>query len=122
MSAHVGADTTCDPSMHVWCWGGDGDWTETAGHVTYPSRSQVIELAVQLARPIRGHCCGVDPAEPPAPPGHHHAGPRLHHARRLRSRLVPSDHLGPSAGGPIARAVMVGWFGVSASLSLGRWL
>jgi hypothetical protein len=30
-----------------WCWGGDGDWTEIAGHVTYPSRHQVIELAVE---------------------------------------------------------------------------
>jgi hypothetical protein len=39
----------------AWCWGADGDWAETAGHVTYPSRSQVLELAVQLARPVPGH-------------------------------------------------------------------
>lgn len=56
MSADVGADTTSDTSNVLeWCWGDNGDWTETAGHVTYPSRSQVIELAVQLARPIPGH-------------------------------------------------------------------
>ena len=56
MSADVGADTTSDTSNVLeWRWGRDGDWTETAGHVTYPSRSQVIELAVQLARPIPGH-------------------------------------------------------------------
>ena len=47
MCADVGADTTPDTSDVVErCWGVDGDWTETAGHVTYPSRSQVIELAV----------------------------------------------------------------------------
>jgi len=34
---------------------GDGDWAEIAGRVTYPSRGQVIELAVQLARPVPGH-------------------------------------------------------------------
>ena len=38
-----------------WCWGGDGDWAGTAGRVTYPSRGQVIELAVQLARAVPGH-------------------------------------------------------------------
>src|SRR5262249_54775746 len=37
------------------CRDGDGDWAEIAGHVTYPSRSQGIELAVQLARPVPGH-------------------------------------------------------------------
>lgn len=32
-----------------------GDWTATAGLVTYPSRAQVLELAVSLARPVPGH-------------------------------------------------------------------
>ena len=32
-----------------------GDWGELRGHVTFPSRDQVLELAVQLARPIPGH-------------------------------------------------------------------
>lgn len=50
------ADTSSDTRRRLeWGWGRDGDWSETAGHVTYPSRSQVIELAVQLARPIPGH-------------------------------------------------------------------
>jgi hypothetical protein len=52
MSAGVGAGPG---DVLGWCWGADGDWTDTAGHVTYPSRSQVIELAVQLARPVPGH-------------------------------------------------------------------
>ena len=52
----MSADATPDPSrVLAWCWGRPGDWTDTAGHVTYPSRSQVIELAVQLARPVPGH-------------------------------------------------------------------
>jgi hypothetical protein len=56
MSADDGADTASDPSdVLEWCRGDAGDWTEIAGHVTYPSRSQVIELAVQLARPVPGH-------------------------------------------------------------------
>jgi hypothetical protein len=56
MSADVGAEASVDTSDVLgWCWGGDGDWTEIAGRVTYPSRSQVIELAVQLARPVPGH-------------------------------------------------------------------
>jgi hypothetical protein len=53
MSADIGADVEADTNADTsdtsnvleWCWGSDGDWTETAGHVTYPSRSQVIELA-----------------------------------------------------------------------------
>jgi predicted O-methyltransferase YrrM len=32
-----------------------GDWAELRTHVTFPSRDQVLELAVQLARPIPGH-------------------------------------------------------------------
>jgi predicted O-methyltransferase YrrM len=32
-----------------------GNWTERRGKITYPSRSQVLELAVQLARPIPGN-------------------------------------------------------------------
>lgn len=32
-----------------------GDWAEFKSRVTFPSRDQVLELAVQLARPIPGH-------------------------------------------------------------------
>jgi predicted O-methyltransferase YrrM len=35
--------------------GCQGDWAELRTHVTFPSRDQVLELAVQLARPIPGH-------------------------------------------------------------------
>jgi hypothetical protein len=56
MSADPGADATAGlGTVADWCWGRDGDWRETAGRVTFPSRSQVIELAVQLARPVPGH-------------------------------------------------------------------
>ncbi|HEY8525417.1 MAG TPA: TylF/MycF/NovP-related O-methyltransferase [Acidimicrobiales bacterium] len=59
MSADVGPGTAAaspdDGDVLDWCWGRDGDWTGLAGHVTYPSRSQVLELAVQLARPVPGH-------------------------------------------------------------------
>jgi predicted O-methyltransferase YrrM len=32
-----------------------GDWTDLRDHVTYPSRAQVLELAVSLSRPVPGH-------------------------------------------------------------------
>jgi predicted O-methyltransferase YrrM len=32
-----------------------GDWAELRAGVTFPSRDQVLELAVQLARPVPGH-------------------------------------------------------------------
>jgi predicted O-methyltransferase YrrM len=32
-----------------------GDWAEFKSRVTFPSRDQVLELAVQLARPVPGH-------------------------------------------------------------------
>jgi predicted O-methyltransferase YrrM len=35
--------------------GSQGDWDELRSHVTFPSRDQVLELAVQLARPVPGH-------------------------------------------------------------------
>lgn len=55
-SGGAGGGPAADPTnAAAWCWGGDGDWPEIAGRVTYPSRSQVIELAVQLARPVPGH-------------------------------------------------------------------
>lgn len=38
-----------------WIRGQAGDWTDRRAKITYPSRSQVLELAVQLARPIRGN-------------------------------------------------------------------
>ena len=31
------------------------DWSDVKGRVTYPSRSQVLALAVHIARPIPGH-------------------------------------------------------------------
>lgn len=38
-----------------WFAGADGDWPPARGRVTYPSRAQVMELAVQLSRPVPGH-------------------------------------------------------------------
>src|SRR5260370_23621719 len=38
-----------------WLVGRLGDWTESRSRVTFPSRAQVLELAVQLARPVAGH-------------------------------------------------------------------
>lgn len=35
--------------------GRPGEWTELKSHVTYPSRDQVVRLAVQLARPVAGN-------------------------------------------------------------------
>jgi predicted O-methyltransferase YrrM len=32
-----------------------GDWTANVGRVTYPSRAQVLELAVSMSRPVPGH-------------------------------------------------------------------
>jgi predicted O-methyltransferase YrrM len=38
-----------------WLAGRAGDWTDLRSRVTFPSRTQVLELAVQLARPVAGH-------------------------------------------------------------------
>jgi len=38
-----------------WYVGNDGDWLPLKGKITYPSRAQVMELAVQIARPVSGH-------------------------------------------------------------------
>lgn len=38
-----------------WLRGRSGDWADWRSHVTFPSRAQVLELAVQLARPVAGH-------------------------------------------------------------------
>lgn len=35
--------------------GTPGDWAATAGRVTYPSRAQVLSLAVAVSRPVPGH-------------------------------------------------------------------
>lgn len=35
--------------------GTPGDWTATAGRITYPSRAQVLALGVSVSRPIPGH-------------------------------------------------------------------
>ncbi|MFD1541292.1 TylF/MycF/NovP-related O-methyltransferase [Nonomuraea guangzhouensis] len=39
----------------MWLRGARGDWTGIRGKVTFPSRAQVIELSVQLARAVPGH-------------------------------------------------------------------
>lgn len=38
-----------------WFLGRPGDWAETRSRVAYPSRTEVLKLAVQLARPVTGH-------------------------------------------------------------------
>lgn len=38
-----------------WYGGAADDWGDVSGRVTYPSREQVLELAVHLARPVPGH-------------------------------------------------------------------
>ena len=38
-----------------WLTGRAGDWVDRRSRVTLPSRAQVLELAVQLARPMPGH-------------------------------------------------------------------
>ncbi len=38
-----------------WLTGRVGDWVDWRSRVTFPSRAQVLELAVQLARPVTGH-------------------------------------------------------------------
>jgi hypothetical protein len=38
-----------------WFGGEAGDWPPAKGRVTYPSRAQVLELAVQLSRTVPGH-------------------------------------------------------------------
>lgn len=39
----------------AWLRGVRGDWTEMKGKITFPSRAQVLELAVQLSRAVPGH-------------------------------------------------------------------
>jgi predicted O-methyltransferase YrrM len=41
--------------LRSWLFGTAGDWTSWRGKVTFPTRSQVLELAVQTARPVPGH-------------------------------------------------------------------
>jgi hypothetical protein len=38
-----------------WLTGRAGGWVDWRSRVTFPSRAQVLELAVQLARPVTGH-------------------------------------------------------------------
>ena len=38
-----------------WAWGSDGDWARVSRRVTYPSRADVLALAVHLSRPVPGH-------------------------------------------------------------------
>jgi predicted O-methyltransferase YrrM len=44
-----------DLAPHDWLTGLAGDWDAWRGRVTFPSRSQVLELAVQLSRAVPGH-------------------------------------------------------------------
>ncbi|MER7370802.1 TylF/MycF/NovP-related O-methyltransferase [Nonomuraea wenchangensis] len=38
-----------------WLSGAPGEWPGLRNKVTYPSRAQVLELSVQLSRPVPGH-------------------------------------------------------------------
>src|SRR5258706_9776488 len=42
-------------ALTPWLLGTPTDWTQWRGKTTTPSRSQVLELAVSLSRPISGH-------------------------------------------------------------------
>jgi predicted O-methyltransferase YrrM len=44
-----------DPALPSLLTGEAGDWARWHGKVTLPTRSQVLELAVQISRPIAGH-------------------------------------------------------------------
>jgi hypothetical protein len=44
-----------DMTGQDWPLGRAGDWREWRSKVTFPSRAQVLEMAVQLARPTPGH-------------------------------------------------------------------
>jgi hypothetical protein len=46
-----------DPVMlpQEWTMGRPGDWLEEKENVCYITRAQLLELAVQLSRPIKGH-------------------------------------------------------------------
>jgi predicted O-methyltransferase YrrM len=48
-------DTEMLSSLTPWLMGTPTDWTEWRGKTTLPSRSQVLELAVSLSRPVPGH-------------------------------------------------------------------
>jgi len=41
--------------LDPWLLGTPTDWTECAGRTTLPTRSQVLELAVQISRRVPGH-------------------------------------------------------------------
>jgi Methyltransferase domain len=43
------------PALSPLLTGELGDWTKWRGKVTLPTRSQVLELAVQISRPVSGH-------------------------------------------------------------------
>lgn len=38
-----------------WAWGSEGDWAKVSRRITYPSRADVLALAVHLSRPVPGH-------------------------------------------------------------------
>jgi predicted O-methyltransferase YrrM len=47
--------TDARASLAPMLTGSPGDWTAISGRVTYPSRAQVLALAVSMSRPIPGH-------------------------------------------------------------------
>lgn len=44
-----------DPALSPLLAGEQGDWNRWRGKITLPARSQVLELAVQISRPVAGH-------------------------------------------------------------------
>jgi predicted O-methyltransferase YrrM len=53
--AVLSSSVTIVDAAQEWFVGGAGDWADSRGRITYPTRSQVLELAVQIARPVPGH-------------------------------------------------------------------
>jgi predicted O-methyltransferase YrrM len=49
------SSVTIVDAAQEWFVGQPGDWAEASGRITYPTRGQVLELAVQIARPVPGH-------------------------------------------------------------------
>ena len=49
------APTNQEQQLLPWLLGAPDDWATWKGRVTTPTRSQVLELAVQISRPVPGH-------------------------------------------------------------------
>jgi hypothetical protein len=54
MPVAEGAGDAVAEARTRWFGGSAGDWPRVRGKVTYPSRAQVMELAVHLSRPVPG--------------------------------------------------------------------